>query len=74
MNDADYKLYQEIMNALSYRSFVKVNTAVANYVFSLKEPNIRGSRKDTFEKLRPILNRWRDEFRRLKKEMEEENG
>ena len=37
---------------------------------SKKEPRIRGCRKDAFEKLRPMLNRWRDEFQTLKKRKE----
>lgn len=55
------------MDSLSYKDFQKVNNAVTKYVFSEKEPRIRGCRKDAFEKLRPMLNRWRDEFQTLKK-------
>lgn len=73
MNDADSKLYQKIMDVLSYKDFRKVNIAVTSYVFSGKEPCIRGCRKDAFEKLRPMLNRWREEFRTLKKEREVRN-
>lgn len=75
MNDGDSKLYQKIMDLLSYKDFRKVNIAVANYVFSGKEPCIRGCRKDAFEKLRPALNRWRDEFRTIKRGKENrQNG
>ena len=71
MNDEDSKLYQKVMDSLSYKDFQKVNNAVTKYVFSEKEPRIRGCRKDAFEKLRPMLNRWRDEFQTLKKGKED---
>ena len=73
MNDADSKQYEKIMNDLSYMDFRKVNNAAINYVFAGKEPSIRGCRKDAFEKLRPILNRWRNEFMMLKKGKEVPN-
>ncbi|MCG4767938.1 hypothetical protein L0O88_02430 [Bacteroides nordii] len=74
MNDADSILYQKVMDTLSYKDFKKVYIAVTNYVFSGKEPSIRGCRKDAFEKLRPILNRCREELQVLKKEREKQNG
>lgn len=67
MNDEDSKLYHKVMDSLSYKDFRKVNNAVTKYVLSEKEPRIRGCRKDAFEKLHPMLNRWRDEFQTLKK-------
>ena len=70
MNDEDSKLYQKVMDTLSYKDFRKVHNAVTVYVFSKKEPRIRGCRKDAFEKLRPMLNRWRDEFQTIKKRKE----
>lgn len=77
MNDADSILYQKVMDTLSYKDFKKVYIAVTNYVFSGKEPSIRGCRKDAFEKLRqlrPMLNRCREELQVLKKEREKQNG
>lgn len=66
MNDEDSKLYQKVMDTLSYNDFRKVNIAVTRYVFLEKEPCI----KDAFEKLHPMLNRWRDEFQTLKRRKE----
>ena len=75
MNNAELKLYQKHMDILSDKDFQKVNIAVVNYVFSDKEPCIRGCRKHAFEKIRPVLNRWKNEFRTLKKGKEDrQNG
>ena len=66
MEDVDSRFYQKVMNTLLYKDLQKVNAAVIGYVFLNKEPCMKGCRKEAFEKLRPILNKWKEEFRTLK--------
>lgn len=67
-NDNGEKAYEQALSKLSYKDCLKMTIAVLGYISKNEKPCFRGIRKDVFEEIRPILDRWKSATTQKKQE------
>lgn len=53
------RIYEKTLRKLPDKDHIKVSLADISYITNGKVPHFRGIRKEVFEEIRPILDRWK---------------